>query len=91
MQYALASLLTDVGDNTIAVHALLLGNFGNDFKNMSHHSAVVSVHFGHRTNMRFGNHQKVSGRLRRNVVKRVAQFVLIDLAARNIPGNDLTE
>ena len=91
MKHALPRLLADVGDHPVAVQPLFLCQLGNDLEDMSHHCAVVRGDLRHRANVGLGYHQEVGGRLGINVIEGVAHVVLVDLAAGDLPGNDLAE
>ena len=91
MEHTLARLLTDVGDNTIALNAQFCSHLGNHFKNVSHNTAVLPVHFSHGADMCLGDHKKVDRSLRRDIIERIAQVILIDLTAGDLPCCDLTE
>ena len=89
--HALPRLVADVGDHAVALHPLLLGQLGNDLKDMGHHRAVLSTDLGDRLDMLLGDHQEVGGRLGIDVVEGKAGVVLIYLAAGDLPGNDLAK
>ena len=91
MHHALPRLLADVGDDPVALQPLLLGHLGNDLEHVGHHGAVIAVHLSHRVDMGLGDHQKMSRRLGSDVVERIADVVLVDLAAGDLPCRDLTE
>ena len=91
MHDALPCLLADVGDDPVALQPLLLGHLGDDLEHVGNHGAVVAVHLGHRVDVGLGNHQEMGGRLRIDVVERIADVVLVDLAAGDLPCRDLTE
>ena len=91
MEHALTRLLANIGHHAVAVHPLLLRQLGNDLEDMGHHSAVVRVHFGHGADVCLGDDQEVGRRLGRDVVEGIAQVVLIDFAAGDLPGDDLAE
>lgn len=50
----------------------LLGQLGNDLKNMGHHSAVLRRYSGNGLDVGLGHHQKMGGCLRGNVVEGIA-------------------
>ena len=91
MENALARLLSDIGDHTVTLHALFLGDLGDDLKDMGHHGAVFRADSGNRGNVGLGDDQEVSGRLGGDVVEGEAQLVLIDLAAGDLSGNNAAE
>ena len=91
MKHALPRLLADVGDHPVAVQPLFLCQLGNDLEDMSHHCAVVCGDLRHRADVGLGYHQEVGGCLGINVIERIADVVLVDLAAGDLPGNDLAE
>ena len=91
VEHALPRLLADVGDHPVAVQALLLRQPGDDLEDVGHHRAVVRRDLGHGADVGLGHHQEVGGRLGIDVVEGVADIVLVDLAAGDLPGNDLAE
>ena len=91
MEHALSRLLADVGDHPVALQTLLLGQLGDHLKDVGHHRAVLRRNLGHGADVDLGHHQEVSWRLGGDVVKRVADVVLIHLAAGNLPGDDFAE
>ena len=58
---------------------------------MGHHGAVLRRNGRDRLDVGLGHHQEMGGRLGRDVIKGVAELVFIDLAAGDLPGDDLTE
>ena len=58
---ALTGLLTDVGDDAVALQTQLLGDLGDDGEDMSHHSGIVLGHFGHGGDVRLGDDQEMGG------------------------------
>ena len=91
MEHALTRLLSDVGDHAEAVHAALLGNLRNDLKAVRYNRAVGRINGGNRLDVLLGDHEKMRGRLRVDVVESVAEVILVHLARRNIAGDDFTE
>ena len=91
MEHALTRLLTDVGDNAVALHPLLLRQLGDDLKDVGHDAAIVSVHLGYRADVSLGDHQEMGGCLGRDIIERVADVVLIALGGRDLPRRDLAD
>ena len=91
--HGLLARLADVGHHPVSglVKAQLLGQLGNDLKNMGHHSAVLRRYSGNGLDVGLGHHQKMGGCLRGNVVEGIAKLVFLDLAAGDLPGDDLRE
>ena len=58
---ALTGLLTDVGDDAVALQTQLLGDLGDDGEDMSHHSGIVLGHFGHGGDVGLGDTRKWVG------------------------------
>ena len=87
----LAGLLTDVGDDAIALQTQLLGDLGDDGEDVSHDGGVVLSHFGHGGDVGLGDDQEMGGSLRVDVVESEADLVLIDFIGRDLPFGDLTE
>ena len=83
---ALPRLLPDVGHHAVALQTQLLRQLGNDLKNVGHYGAVFRRDSGNRGNVGLGNHQKVYRGLGCDVIKGIAQIVLIDLVAGNFPA-----
>ena len=88
---ALASLFTNIGDNSIAVQTELFSDFRDHSEDMSHNSSIVFGHFGYGSDMGFGDDQKMSGSLGINVIECETNFVFIDLVRRDLTLGDLTE
>ena len=91
MEHALTRLFSDVGDHAEAVHTALLGNLRNDLKAVRYNRAVGRINGGHRLDVLLGDHEKMRGSLRVNVVEGVAEVVLVHLARRDIARDDFTE
>ena len=87
----LAGLLTDVGDDAIALQTQLLGDLGDDGEDVGHDGGVVLGHFSHGGDVRLGDDQEMSGSLGIDVIKGEADLVLIDFIGRDLPFGDLTE
>ena len=93
MGHGLLAGLADIGHHTVARlgKAQFPGQLGDDLKDMGHHGAVAAVHLGHGADMGLGDHQEMGGRLGRDIVEGVADVILLDLAAGDLPGHDLAE
>ena len=91
VMHALAGLLADVGNNTVALQPQFLCQLGYDLKDMRHHGAVFGADLRHGADMLLGDHQKMGGRLRRNVIKGIAQVVLLHLVGGDLPRRNGAE
>ena len=92
MFYSLTSIVSTVGDNTIAVgDACGFGNFGNLFKYFGNDYAIVSVDTIDRGNVFFGDYENVNGGLGIDVVKSENIVVFIRFFGRDFSRNDFTE
>ena len=91
MEDALTGLLSDIGNDAVALQSLFLGQLCDDLENMGHHAAVGTVHLGHGGDMGLGDHQKMDRGLGRDVAEGLAKRVLIDLGAGDLAGNNLAE
>ena len=90
--YALAGILTNVGDYTVSIcKSLGCGNVRNCFEDFSHKSAVLRIHGICRRNVRFGNHQDMHRRHRMNVTEGIYPFILENLCGRNLPRHNFAE
>ena len=58
---------------------------------MAHDRRVLLRHGGHGLDVGLRHYQKVGGRLGGDVIERIAQIVLVDLLAGDLPGDDLAE
>ena len=72
MRHALSRLLADVGHDTVALNAFLLGELGNDLEDVRDDGAVFSVHARDGRDVRLRDHEEVHRRLRRDVVEGIA-------------------
>ena len=87
----LSGLLTNIGDNAVAVQTQLLGDLGNDGEDVSYYSGVILGYFSHGGNMGLGDDQEVRGSLRIDVIKGKADLVLVDFVGRDLTFGDLAE
>ena len=88
----LTGKFADVCDHAVAVcKALLLGKLRNHRVNMTDQRLIFFRYLGSGCKMLLRNHEKMRRRQRRNVQKREALIVLIDLRRRNLTGNDFTK
>ena len=92
MLYGLASIVTAVGDHTVAIgDACCFGNFGDLFKDFGNNGAVGFVDSVNRGNMFFRNNKNMDRGLRIDVVKGKDLVVFVCFFGRNISRDDLTE
>ena len=91
VEHALPRLLADVGHHPVALQSQLRRQLGDHLEYMPHHSLIIRIDGGYRGDVHLGHYQKVGGRLGVNVIKGVAQGVLIHLVGRDLPGDDLAE
>ena len=88
----LTGVCAGVGSHAIAINqAFGLGNLGNDFKNVSHNSAVFSGDIVNRCHVLLGDHQDMGRCLGRDIPESKNSFILVNLGGRNDTCNDLTE
>ena len=85
-----------VGDDAkaavwIRVTPLLQGQSGRQRHHAPQQPGVLWGNLGHRRDMRLGNHEKVHRRPGMDVVECEDFLVFIDLAGRNLAGNDLAK
>ena len=88
---SLAGLIAAVVDDAVALCAQLTAQLGDDGEAVGHHSLVALVDLGGAADMLLGHHQEMHGSLRLDVVKGVAQLVLVQLLAGDLPVNDGAE
>ena len=82
---ALAAVIAAVGDHTeTVVQSLGLGNLGNHFENVGHHSGILGSDAGAAVDMGLGDHQNVGGSLRGDIPEGVDGFVLVNLGGRDV-------
>lgn len=68
--YGLSAVFAAVVDHTVAlIQAQLGGQFGDDRKDMTYHSAVLVIELVGTGDMLPGHHQKVDRRLGRQIIK----------------------
>lgn len=92
MGHTLIRVLATVGDNPKAVFQLhFLCQSRNNGKDMTYQSRILLVDLSGRGVVLFGNHQKVDGSHAGNIMKGVAEFILIDLFRGNFPRYNLTK
>src|SRR5699024_8808850 len=91
--YGLLALLSDIGDHPIAGarKSQLLCQLGDHCEDMPHNMGILLRHRTDRLNMGLGHHQEVGRCLGGDVIKSVAQVILVDPVAGDLPGNDLAE
>ena len=88
----LAGIGTAVGDHAITViNACELCDLGNVFKNISDDTAVFRRDFIYGSDMRFGDHENVNGRLRIDISESENFFVLVNLGGGNGSSDDFTK
>ena len=88
----LAGIGTAVGNHTVTVfNACNLCNTGNVFENISDDTAVFFCDFIYGSDVRFGNHENVNGRLRIDISEGENFFVLINLGGGNGSCDDFTK
>ena len=85
-----------VGDDAkaavwVRVTPLLQGQPGRQRHHAPQQPGVLWGNLGHRRDMRLGNHEKVHWRPGMDVVECEDFLVFIDLAGRNLAGNDLAK
>ena len=81
-----------VGDHAVALgDAQVLSQLGDDGVNMPHHRGGLLGHLGGGGQMDLGDHQKMDRSQGVDIIKGVAEVILIDLAAGDLPGDDLAE
>ena len=68
-----------------------MGNLGDHLKNVGNDGAVFSGDTVGIGNMGLRHHQYMAGSLGGDIIERKAQVVLIDLAARDLAGDDAAE
>lgn len=92
MVNGLTGIRTAVGHHTVAAGEVLgSGDLGNHRENVGNHLGIIWVHVVAVGNVRLGHHQNVGRCLGRNVPEGIAQFVLVNLGAGDIPGDNFTE
>ena len=93
MGYGLLPGLADVGHHAVTGlgKAKFLGQLGNDLEDVGHHGAVFRRDRGNRGDMSLGDHQEMGRGRGCDVVKGIAQVILIDLAAGDLPGDNFAE
>ena len=92
MLHRLATVLSAVGDDTVAVYeAFGGGDLGDDLKDAGHVGGVVSGHLVGGGHVDLGNHEDVGGGHGRDVAEGVHHLVLVHLGRGDIPRDDLTE
>ena len=78
--YRLTAVLTDIGDNSVAVlESKLLRNLRNNREDVCYHSGVIAVYIVCRGDMLLGHNESVHRCLGRNVEEGVAYIVLVNL------------
>ena len=90
MGHGLLAGLTDIGHHPVtrAGEAQLLGELGNDGEDVAHDGGGLLRHSGHGLDVGLGHHQEVGGGLGVYVEEGIAQLVLIDLFAGDLPGRN---
>lgn len=92
MTHTLTAVLTDVGDDAVAVgQPLRCGNLRNGGKDSGDSCAVVGRDLVSRGDVRFGNDQHMHRRLRVDIAEGVNKLVLVDLARGNLTGDNFAE
>lgn len=91
MEHGLTGLLSDVGDDTVALYPQFFGNLGNDLKDVGHYRAVALVDSSGRGNVHLGNDKEMGGSLRIDVIEGQTQIILIDFVGRDLTGDNFTE
>ena len=89
---ALTAVLADIGDDAVAVFQFCgLGDLRNGREHGGNAGGGVRRDLVGRGNVGLGNDENVDGRLRRDVVKSIDVFVLIDFLGGDDPCNDLAK
>ena len=94
--YFLAAFSASIGDDaetTLGIRraALLCRQLWRQRHHAPQQPGVLWGNLGHRRDMRLGNHEKVHRRPGMDVVECEDFLVFIDLAGRNLAGNDLAK
>ena len=80
MLYRLASIIAAIGNDSVAVTQLkLFCDRRNNFEDMRNVLAVLGCDAVNRSYMALGYYEHVNGRLRSDIIKGVALFVLVNL------------
>ena len=88
---ALPRLLPDVGYHPVALQPLLPAQSCDDLEDVGYYGAVAAIHLRHGGDVGLGDHQKMGGRLRGDVIKGIAQLVLIHLVGGDLPAGNGAE
>ena len=85
VEHALPCLFSDIGYDAEAFHALFLRDFCDHLKTVGNYRAVGIIHLRSGADVLLGNHEEMRRRLGIDIIKGIAQLVLIDLFGRDIP------
>ena len=92
MMYTLAAIRSAIGYHTVTIfQTLMLCQLGDHLKNMGNHGGIFSVDAIAVSDVGFGHHQNVGGRLGVDVPESVDGFVFVNLGGRNLTRDDLAE
>ena len=87
----LAGLVAAVVDDTVALTAQLMAQFGDDGEAVCHHGRVALVDLGRAADVCLGHYQKMYRCLRLDVIKGIAQVILVQLLAGDLAIDDGAE
>ena len=92
MRHALSAVPATVRHNAVSVSKLqVFGQPGNHLKDMRYHSAVLRRNAARRSDVCFGDHEKMHRCLRIDIMKRKHGVIFIHLADRDIPRRHLAK